>query len=199
MKTSFISSIFMALAVIAQASHGLAQLEPDESTSGLDPRTPATSQTCGNMADLVPLYEIYSTRFIFHFYSILTFNVTNFITIDTSVFDGVTGLIFPTAEVSTVPFYCLRGPSYFFTANETERTMALANGYADYMTTGYIYPSQICGSVPLYRLHLTTAAHVQDCFYTTSVAEKEDAILNQGFVDEGVAGYIFELLSDVNP
>jgi hypothetical protein len=31
--------------------------------------------------------------------------------------------------------------------------------------------------------------------YTTSTAERDDAIFNKGFTYEGTAGYVFELLS----
>ncbi|KAJ7738974.1 hypothetical protein B0H16DRAFT_1569382, partial [Mycena metata] len=130
-------------------------------------RAQASSETCGNNADL----SVY-------------------------VFNGVAALVFPTAEVSTVPFYCLvyAGPatSFFFTTSETERSNALtAGGYSDCGITGYIYPTQVCGSVPLYRGHFITAN--TDYLYTTSAANRDNAVENQGFTDEGVAGYVLEL------
>ncbi|KAJ7753235.1 hypothetical protein B0H16DRAFT_1544923 [Mycena metata] len=91
------------------------------------------------------------------------------------VFNGVAALVFPTAEVST----------HFFTTSQTERSDALtAGGYSDCGIMGYIYPTQVCGSVPLYRAHFIAVN--TDYLYTISAADRDNAVENQGFTDEGV-------------
>lgn len=55
-------------------------------------------------------------------------------------------------------------------------------------TMGFISPDDRCGATPLFRTRNVAAdAH----FYTTSEAEKDNAVMNLGFADEGIAGYIF--------
>lgn len=56
------------------------------------------------------------------------------------------------------------------------------------LTVGYIAFEQECGAVPLFRLKNVPAdAH----FYTVSAPERDNAINNLGFADEGVAGYVW--------
>ena len=51
---------------------------------------------------------------------------------------------------------------------------------------GFIATRATCGAVPLYRLN-----NGPNHFYTTSAAERDDAIASLGYVDEGVAGYVW--------
>jgi hypothetical protein len=53
---------------------------------------------------------------------------------------------------------------------------------------GFISATEQCGAIPLYRL-LNTAAGAH--FYTTSVSERDSVLLNLGFADEGIAGYVW--------
>ncbi|KAJ6450177.1 hypothetical protein C8R45DRAFT_849202, partial [Mycena sanguinolenta] len=151
---------------------------------------------CGDVSDLAPLAELYLPSITEHIYTIYDNNVT--ITMAGNPgpqYLGIAALIFSIQDPSTVPFYCLHSAaqtSFFYTANETERLAALASGYATLFTAGYIYPSQICGSVPLYRLHFIAAN--SDYIYTTSVTDRENAITS-GFTYEGIAGYVYDLLS----
>ncbi|KAJ7895728.1 hypothetical protein B0H13DRAFT_2338693 [Mycena leptocephala] len=69
----------------------------------------------------------------------------------------VAALVFATQEVSTVPLYTLflkAGGKILYVADQTELANALNNGYG---LSGepevYIYPTQICGSVPFYYLN----------------------------------------------
>ncbi|KAJ7037215.1 hypothetical protein C8F04DRAFT_1393752 [Mycena alexandri] len=162
-------------------------------------RAPASSETCGNTADLVPLFQMYDTAKTVHYYTADDSQVTATLQEGVYAFTGVAALVFPTAELSTVPFFCLinaKATSYFFTTSETERSNALtAAGYSDCGITGYIYPTQVCGSVPLYRAHFIAAN--TDYLYTISAADRDNAIENQGFTDEGIAGYVIELASGI--
>ncbi len=54
--------------------------------------------------------------------------------------------------------------------------------------TAWVFPTQVCGSVPLYRL---VNAPIEDNFYTTNDAERKNVIANNGYVDESVAGYVY--------
>ncbi|KAF8179968.1 hypothetical protein K438DRAFT_1603197, partial [Mycena galopus ATCC 62051] len=51
----------------------------------------------------------------------------------------------------------------------------------------YIYPTEISGSVPFYRV--SNSAN-KDNVYTTSDPERLDFI-TEGFTDFGIAGYVF--------
>jgi len=51
---------------------------------------------------------------------------------------------------------------------------------------GYIASGTTCGSVALYR-----TAKNGEHFYTTSLAEKNNAVQNLGYADEGIAGYVW--------
>ncbi|KAJ7697616.1 hypothetical protein B0H17DRAFT_848393, partial [Mycena rosella] len=57
---------------------------------------------------------------------------------------------------STAPFHRLYNTDAtdnFYTMSTTERDNALNNGYVSVTTdpATYIYPTQICGSIPLFR------------------------------------------------
>ncbi|KAF7354546.1 hypothetical protein MSAN_01367400 [Mycena sanguinolenta] len=193
MKTSAISMLFTSFAAVAR---GLAVFQ--ESTT-LNSRTEATPQTCGDVSDLTPFAELYIPSITAHVYTTNNDVVTDFIVGNPgTTYLGVTALIFSIADTSTVPFYCLRSSSaYFYTTNQTERAAALASGFVEYLSpVGYIYPSQICGSVPLYRLHFIAAN--PDYIYTTSTTERDNAAA-MGFTYEGVAGYVYDLLSCGSP
>ena len=60
-------------------------------------------------------------------------------------------------------------------------------GYRYEGITAYVYPTQLCNSVPLFR---TYNAKVGDHFYTTSAPERDNAITRLNFVDEGIVGYV---------
>ncbi|KAJ6450181.1 hypothetical protein C8R45DRAFT_849204, partial [Mycena sanguinolenta] len=158
---------------------------------------PFNSQaTCGDASALAPFAELYIPSNTQHIYTIYGNNVTNVILGNPGTqYLGIAALIFSIQDTSTVPLYCLRSTAastFFYTTNETECATALASGYIPLFTAGYIYPSQICGSVPLYRLHFMAAN--SDYIYTTSVTDRENAI-SSGFTYEGIAGYVYDLLS----
>jgi len=61
-------------------------------------------------------------------------------------------------------------------------------GYTAEGTTGYIFSNQQPGSIPFYRLWKAKAA---DHFYTTSAAERDNAINRFGYMSQGVVGYVY--------
>ncbi|KAJ7734991.1 hypothetical protein B0H16DRAFT_134628 [Mycena metata] len=189
MKISVSSKIFTALAGVIQVSALLPRLEE----SNLNLRAEAT---CGDVSNLAPFTQVYVPASTQHVYSIYNNNVTNFFVGNPSAqYQGIAAFIFSIQDTSTVPFYCLHNSAvtaFLYTANQTELAIALASGYTLSFTAGYIYPTQICGSVPLYRLHFIAAN--SDYIYTTSVTDRENAIA-MGFTYEGVAGYVYDVLS----
>jgi hypothetical protein len=84
---------------------------------------------------------------------------------------------------SLVPYYrCVApGLQHLYT------TSANCEGTSMEGTIGYIATAPVCGAVPLYRL---AHANNGDHFYTTSTAEKSEAV-GQGYVEEGVSGYVW--------
>ncbi|KAJ6484915.1 hypothetical protein C8R45DRAFT_1075236 [Mycena sanguinolenta] len=151
-----------------------------------------SDETCGDPLLAVPYYRTYSSSLISHAYTAdvpaLNGGIINGYPLQT-----VAGLVFVTQEVSTVQFYRLsRAGHIFYTASTTERDNAIAAGYALYTAEPpvYIYSTQICGSVPFYRLFNAAA---QDTFYTVSESERLDFITNQGYTDVEIAGYLLPL------
>ncbi|KAF7358673.1 hypothetical protein MSAN_01206300 [Mycena sanguinolenta] len=197
---AFITAIFTVFCVILPGSAHPPGID-ESTTPTLAHRTQSKTlwETCGDNADLVPLFEVSSPSLTLHYYTISDVNVTTYIPGDTASFLGVAALIFPFPEPSTVPLFSLRNPgtasTYFYTTNATERDQALASGWQNWTTTGYIYPSQICGSVPLYRLHFVAAN--TDYMYTTSTTVRDNAVVNLGFTYEGITGYVMQLLTGV--
>lgn len=55
-------------------------------------------------------------------------------------------------------------------------------------TLGFFAPKEICGGIPLYRLHNPGPDRH---FYTTSAAERDNAVNNLGYVSEGTVGFVW--------
>ncbi|KAF8191940.1 hypothetical protein K438DRAFT_1830277 [Mycena galopus ATCC 62051] len=136
-------------------------------------------RTCGDPGNAVPLYRSYNPTAVGHYYTAHA-DVVN---------KGDSGwppqmvaaLVFVDQEESTVPFYNLYN----------KVVPALKNGYVnDTDPLTYIYPTQICGSAPFYKLY---SASQTDNFYKTSESERLDFIANQGYADVEIAGYVLPL------
>lgn len=119
------------------------------------------------------------------------------------IVDGVplAGYIFeqPHTEltgISTVPLYRLySGPQiddHFYTIDADERATALAGNYIDdgVPIAGHVYPQQMPGTLPFYRLWLSVNQGGNH-FYTTDAAERDRAVNDIGYVYEGIEGYIY--------
>ncbi len=84
-----------------------------------------------------------------------------------------------------VPFHRCIGPSgfHFYTQDPGCEGLMLEG------VMGYIASAGgTAGSVPLYRLYLSSNG---DHFYTVSAAERDNAVASFGYIDEGVAGYVW--------
>ncbi|KAF7374124.1 hypothetical protein MSAN_00293700 [Mycena sanguinolenta] len=151
-----------------------------------------SAETCGDPTDALPFYRAIvpqSSVPMRYFYS------SNLTVTNTGIKGGwnlqaVACLVFITQEESTVPFIRLDGADgeFIYTANTTELENALLNGFTipavDPET--FVYPTQICGSVPFY--HLRNAATKVN-FYTASTAEMQVFNAN-GYSTIGIAGYV---------
>jgi hypothetical protein len=85
-----------------------------------------------------------------------------------------------------VPFYRCYDPGgfHFYTQDPGCEGVPVNEG-----TLGHIATAQgTAGSMPLYRLYLGSNG---DHFYTTSAAERDNAVASYGYVYEGVAGYVW--------
>jgi len=94
--------------------------------------------------------------------------------------------LYSAATPGVVAFYrCLlaNGRHFYTTSSSCEGTASTVEGIM-----GYIASSATCGAVPLYRLSHPSASH----FYTTDVGEKNNAVSSLGYVDEGIAGYVWK-------
>ncbi|KAJ7712789.1 hypothetical protein B0H16DRAFT_1436434, partial [Mycena metata] len=158
------------------------------------------SETCGGSTNAVPFYRSFASSVVDHFYTAQVTLVNNAVNVGSGasgfLLEEVAGLVFATQEESTVPFYRLGSAAAtdnFYTISTAERDAALQNGYSVFANdpNTYIYPTQICGSVPFYRLF---SAAGQDNFYTTSESERLDFILNRGYADVEIAGYVLPVL-----
>jgi hypothetical protein len=86
----------------------------------------------------------------------------------------------------TVPFHrCYLGDGWHLLT--TQAACEGASGAIDEGVLGHITSSQLPGTTPLYRMF---KGGVPDHFYTVSAAERDHA-RTLGYVDEGVAGYVY--------
>ncbi|TEB21825.1 hypothetical protein FA13DRAFT_1799489 [Coprinellus micaceus] len=88
-----------------------------------------------------------------------------------------------------LPFYrSFNGLDHLYTTNHAEYKDAVALATLK-RHRGYIFPSYEPRTVPLYRLY--RAQNGGDHFYTTGWEERDNATDNLGYVDEGLAGWVF--------
>jgi hypothetical protein len=149
--------------------------------------------TCGNSSDAVPLFATVGGPIHDFVLEISTAAVTSLVGAQGFTFLGVSARVFPTQETSSMPLYLVylvqNGAisDHLYTMSVTERNLALEVGYRDGGITAYIYPTQICGSIPYYRLYNSAAT---EHFYTVSEAERESRLAAGGWSDEGIVGYV---------
>lgn len=93
--------------------------------------------------------------------------------------------LYAAAVEGLAPFNrCLRpNGKRFYTTSESCEDAGVNEG-----ALGWIAPDERCGGIPLYRLyHAGNSAH----FYTTSAAERDNAVTNLGWIYEAIAGYVW--------
>ncbi len=81
-------------------------------------------------------------------------------------------------------FLCRKPDGRYFLTNDT----ACEIGVAPQRTIGYWSPRPLCGSTPIYRMFSPDAGNH---FYTISGPERDNAINNLGYLDEGTVGHVW--------
>ena len=95
--------------------------------------------------------------------------------------------MYETQVESTVALYWVHDAAAtdnLYTTNTTEVSAAVAAGQTNEGIVAYIFPSEICGSVPFYHLRSSV-----DNFYTTSASERDSAVAS-GYTYVGIMGYV---------
>ncbi|KAJ7243834.1 hypothetical protein B0H12DRAFT_1236313 [Mycena haematopus] len=153
------------------------------------------ADSCADPSQALPVYRDYNDAIGDHFYTTYAneYQVANS---NGGYFpEGQRFAVFPTAVASTVHLIRLWNggiSDHFYTtdASEVNNAASAAGGYEiENLTPMYIYSSQICGSVPLYRSYSPTNT---DHFYTTSETERDTMT---GYNFELIAGYVLPLAS----
>ncbi|HTK07569.1 MAG TPA: protein kinase [Ktedonobacteraceae bacterium] len=99
----------------------------------------------------------------------------------------------PTANIYAqhMPLYRLDNSingDHFYTMSAQERDGAVAHyGYHSEGIAGYLFPTQVANTQPLYRLNGPNGAH----FYTMSAQERDAVVAHNGYHYEAIAGYLF--------
>jgi Repeat of unknown function (DUF5648) len=99
----------------------------------------------------------------------------------------------PITIAAKVPLYRLTsavGMDRFYTASPQEKDRAQTEGYKFEGVAGMIASTQVPGTVPLYRMVRQTGVNKVEHFYTTSTAERDNAVKAYHFRVEGIAGYV---------
>ncbi|KAJ7468176.1 hypothetical protein FB451DRAFT_1258450 [Mycena latifolia] len=161
-----------------------------ESALGVVHLQTRTTETCGDPTLAVPFYRTYNPSVAHHLYCM---DLATTLKTSGWVYQALAAFVFATQEESTIVLYHMVNPTTFdriYTTNTTEVNVLEKNGYgqAGGEPFYYIYSTQICGSVPFYRL---SNSALRDHFFTTLETERIEAIASQGYADQGIAGYVF--------
>ncbi|KAF7294098.1 hypothetical protein MKEN_01456400 [Mycena kentingensis (nom. inval.)] len=107
-------------------------------------------------------------------------------------YEIVAAHVYKHPQPSTVPFYHLlntRTANSFYTRDPRERDAVLAKD-ADYTSHGvcaHVFPRRLCGSKPFFRLHNPDTGNY---FYTTDQKEVDRMVLDEGYADPVIAGFV---------
>ena len=104
---------------------------------------------------------------------------------------GPAFLAWPNAQEFTVPFYELikENPDELIFVTSPTGAPPVVDGFTLQGIIGYVYETQVCGSVPLSVAFQEAAT---DRYYTTSASEHASLVAN-GWVDEGIAAFVLPI------
>ncbi|KDR69047.1 hypothetical protein GALMADRAFT_1353024 [Galerina marginata CBS 339.88] len=102
-----------------------------------------------------------------------------------------------TQQTGTSPLYRLAAagsppPDYVF-AVSTDANPSTVSGFATApFIIGYVYATQICDSIPLYVVSVSSS---RDHYYTVD-ADERDELVNDGWTDQGIAAYVLPVYTE---
>ncbi|KAJ7159006.1 hypothetical protein C8R43DRAFT_1064297 [Mycena crocata] len=145
---------------------------------------------CADPSLAQPLYREFNNAAGDHFYTTDEAEYNRSSASNGYFAEGVRAAVFISQWPGTVPLLRLWSGSasdHFYTTNAMEANAAVTQGgfTLENVTPMYVYPTQICGAVPWYRLY--AGGTKDDHFYTTSEAER-DGTAGYGF--ESIDGYV---------
>ncbi|THH20497.1 hypothetical protein EW146_g871 [Bondarzewia mesenterica] len=97
----------------------------------------------------------------------------------------------PSTAIPLFEGYSPSGFDHFYTINAAEMENAVHNlGYTFDGDAAYVFESRRsdAATIPLYRMFNSIAVNH---FYTTSASERDNAIINLGYTDEGTAAFVY--------
>jgi len=163
----------------------------DLSTSSWVPLNPSTPEE-------IPIYRAFSSEYDDYFYTKDILEITDK---DEYTDEGIKFYLYDGYGISgTRPFYRLYSKSqkdHFYTVgvdeNNTLNSIS-AQGYEYEDVLGYMFSSQVLGTVPLYRLY---NRDLKNHIYTTSSLESKNLNLSNGYSYENIEGYVFSNCSTI--
>jgi hypothetical protein len=188
----FRKSILISGAVVTAASG----IVPSEGIASAHVLTD-TKRRRHNHYDTVPFYRLYNSDYHDHFYTTSRAEDQEARNKYGYQDEGTACYVYSdnSYDDRLAKFYRLYNPDkhdHFYTTDRAEARQARRKyGYNDEGTACYVYKHDSYDNnlVPLYRLY---NPDVVDHFYTTSDNERQNAIDNDGYNDEGIACYVYD-------
>ncbi|KAJ4465467.1 hypothetical protein C8R41DRAFT_97863 [Lentinula lateritia] len=152
-----------------------------------------SSSLCADTLASVPFLRASSIIQSDHFYTTNISEIEGTLANGVFAFDGNSAFLWSTPQPGTIPLFRLyneNSTDHFYTMSSDELPEMMARGWAydtaPNHTAGYVYPFSICGAAPIYRLFNPT---ITDHFYTMDIAECQSAVKDNGYQDQGIAGF----------
>ncbi|KAJ7642062.1 hypothetical protein FB45DRAFT_365074 [Roridomyces roridus] len=149
--------------------------------------------TCGNATDAVPFFAVNGGP-MQDYLATTRVGDMQIVIPQGFTFLGLTARVFTTQETSTVPMYMVHLVAsngdisdHIYTIDQGEYQALLEIGWIDQGIQAYVYPTQICGSVPWYAVY--NAASTEH-FLTTDVATRDSFLAQAGWTDQGIVAYV---------
>jgi len=148
-------------------------------------RNASAALTCGNSGNAVPFLRDFIPSLNFHYHSTSVAEMEADIRDHAAEPEGEIGYMFTTQELGTVTLYRMHViGSYqrYYTISSTPPV-----GYVFEAIAGYVYPTQICGSVPLYQIFKSS---ISDHLCTISKVEANMRIGLMGYTNPEIVAYV---------